>query len=235
MAKRGKLNGLLTIFRAPSNGRLTMGVFIVPQPHGPSWPSSINNQQRSNPKMKMKPTILLSALALAASTILATAQDAAAPKDAPKDAGGNNPGGGRQRGGGPGGSMQDFMQRMNDRLKESLKVTDEEWTVLKPLIEKVQTAQREAGAGRSFGGRGGGPGGGDNQPADTRPGAAESAALRAAIDSTSTSADDLKAKLTAVRAVRKKGAADLAAAREELKKVVTVRQEAVLVSIGILE
>ena len=183
--------------------------------------------------MKSKPTIFLSALALAASTILAIAQDTAAPKDAPKDAGANNPGGGRGRGG-PGGNMQDFMQRMNDRLKESLKVTDEEWTVLKPLIEKVQTAQREAGAGRGFGGRGG-PGGGDNQPPDTRPGAAESAALRTALESTSTSADDLKAKLAAVRAVRKKGAADLAVAREELKKVVTVRQEAVLVSMGILE
>ena len=181
--------------------------------------------------MKSKTTILLSALALAASTILATAQDTAAPKDAPKDAGANNPGGGRGRGG-QGGNFQDFMQRMNDRLKESLKVTDEEWAVLKPLIEKVQTAQREAGAGRGFGGRG--PGGDNNTP-DTRPGAAESAALRTALESDSTSADDLKAKLAAVRAVRKKGAADLAVAREELKKVVTVRQEAVLVSMGMLE
>ena len=181
--------------------------------------------------MKMKPTILLSALALAASTLLATAQDTAAPKDAPKDAGANNPGGGRQRGGSP----EEFMKRMSDALKTSLKVTDEEWTVLKPLIEKVQTAQREAGAGRGFGGRGPGGPGGDNNTPDTRPGAAESAALRTALESDSTSADDLKAKLAAVRAVRKKGAADLAVAREELKKVVTVRQEAVLVSMGMLE
>ena len=187
--------------------------------------------------MKSKPTILLSALALAASTILATAQDAATPPTTTPPAGGNNNGGNRQRGqGGQGGNFQDFMQRMNDRLKTSLKVTDEEWTVLKPLVEKVQTAQRDAGAGRGFGGRGGGPGGGDaNAPADTRPGAAESAALRTAVESDSTSADDLKAKLAAVRAVRKKGAADLAVAREDLKKVVTVRQEAVLVSMGILE
>ncbi len=131
------------------------------------------------------------------------------------------------------------MKRMSDALKTALKVTDEEWTVLKPLVEKVQTAQREAGSGRGFGGRGGPGRGGDNaggtQPADTRPGAAESAALRTALESDSTSADDLKAKLAAVRAVRKKGAADLAVAREELKKVVTVRQEAVLVSMGILD
>ena len=181
--------------------------------------------------MQSKPTILLTALVLAASTILANAQAPAAPA-APAD--GNNNGGGR---GGPGGgNFADFMQRMNDRLKASLKVTDEEWNVLKPLIEKVQTAQREAGAGRGFGGRGGGPGGGgDNNTPDTRPGAAESNALRTALESDSTSADDIKAKLAALRAVRKKGAADLAVAREDLKKVVTVRQEAVLVSMGMLE
>ncbi len=177
--------------------------------------------------MKSKPTILLTAVALAASTILAFAQAPAAP------AGGNDQGG-RQRSGDRGGNIQDFMQRMNDRLKTSLKVTDEEWNVLKPLVEKVQTAQREAGAGRGFGG-GRGPGGGDNNTPDTRPGAAESTALRTALESDSTSADDIKAKLAAVREVRKKGAASLAVAREELKKVVTVRQEAVLVSMGMLE
>jgi len=185
--------------------------------------------------MKAKPTILLSALALAASTILATAQDTTTP-----------PAGGNNRRGGQGGNPADFMARMNERLKASLKVTDEEWAVLQPLIEKVQTAQREAGAGRGFGGRGGGPGGpggpggaggagGGTPPTDTRPGAAESAALRTALDSDSTSADDIKAKLAAVREIRKKGAADLGVARDNLKKVVTVRQEAVLVSMGILE
>ena len=184
--------------------------------------------------MKSKPTILLTALALAASTILANAQAPAAPA-APAD--GKNNDGGRQRGqGGQGGNFADIMARMNDRLKTSLKVTDEEWNVLKPLVEKVQTAQREAGAGRGFGGRGGGPGGGgDNNTPDTRHGAAESNALRTALESDSTSADDIKAKLAAVREVRKKGAASLAVAREDLKKVVTVRQEAVLVSIGLLE
>jgi opacity protein-like surface antigen len=197
-----------------------------------------NNKQpkQQNNTMKSKPTILLTALALAATSILATAQDApkpATPNAPPAD-------GGRQRGqGGQGGG--DFMQRMNDRLKTSLKVTDEEWTVLQPLIEKVQTKQRDATAGRFGGFGGGGRRGGDNNtgggtpPADTRPGSAESTALRTALESDATSADDLKAKLTAVREVRKKGAAELATAREDLKKVVTVRQEAVLVSMGILE
>ena len=224
----------MTVFIVPKSATR---IFGHPFSERPAWPPATTNNNAVKPNMKSKPTILLSALALAASTILASAQAPAAPAAPaapPADGGNNSNGGNRQRG--QGGNFADFMQRMNDRMKEALKVTDEEWTVLKPLIEKVQTAQREAGAGRGFGGRGpGGPGGGDNNTPDTRPGAAESAALRTALESDSTSADDLKAKLAAVRAVRKKGAADLAVAREELKKVVTVRQEAVLVSMGMLE
>jgi len=187
--------------------------------------------------MNTKPTLLLTAFALAASTFLATAQDPAAPAPAaPAAPAPANPPGDRQRSRDGG----DFMQRMNERMKTSLKVTDEEWTVLQPLIEKVQTAQRDAMRG-AFGGFGGGRGrGGDTNsggtpPADTRPGVAESTALRTALESDGTSADDLKAKLAAVREVRKKGAAELATARENLKKVVTVRQEAVLVSMGMLD
>ena len=58
---------------------------------------------------------------------------------------------------------EEFRQRMNERLKTSLKVSDEEWSVLQPLIEKVQTKQRDACGGRfgGFGGGGGGGGGGD--------------------------------------------------------------------------
>ena len=59
--------------------------------------------------------------------------------------------------------------------------------------------------------------------------------MRAALENEGTSPETLKAKLTAVREVRKKSTAELADAREELRKVLTVRQEAMLVSYGILE
>lgn len=179
--------------------------------------------------MKSTSKLLLTALALSATAVLANAQE------------NENPG--RQRGGDRGNfNPEEFRQRMADRLKTSLKITDEEWTVISPLIEKVQTAQREATAGRfgGFGGGGGrggdaGPGGGNRGGDTTRAGAAESQALRTALESESTSPEDLKSKLNALREVRKKGASDLAAARADLQKVVTVRQEAVLVSMGILE
>jgi Spy/CpxP family protein refolding chaperone len=181
-------------------------------------------------------TLLLSAMALAASAALATAQNANDP---------NRPADRADRR----GNFEDFRQRMNERLKASLKVTDEEWAVIQPLLEKVQAKQRDA-AGSRFGGRGpGGPGGGTrggdqanrdqgNRDQGNRPdraGSAESQALRTALENENSSPEELKAKLTAVRDSRKKTAAELEQAREELRKVLTLRQEATLVTMGLLE
>lgn len=173
--------------------------------------------------MKTTPTILLSAIALTASALLAAAQDTPPPSP------GERPG----RGDRGGFNMEEFRKRMDSMLKESLKASDDEWTVLQPLIEKVQTKQREgmtsrfAGMiGNLFGGRGSG---GD------RGGSPESQALRTALENSSVTPEDLKAKLTALRESRKKAEAEMVAAREDLRKVVSVRQEAVLVSMGVLE
>jgi hypothetical protein len=161
-----------------------------------------------------------------------------------------------------GGGNADFRQRMNDRMKAALKASDDEWAVIQPLLEKVQTAQRATMAGRfggfgrrgGFGGPGGpggnggpgGPGGGNGPAAGASPGAApanrpgrvdmpEADALRTALESDSTSPEEIKTKLQALRDARKKAAADLEQAREDLQKVLTLRQEAALVQMGILE
>ena len=186
--------------------------------------------------MKTTPRILLSAIALTATALFANAQD-------------NNQRGNR----GQGGTPEEFRARMAERIKTSLKVTDDEWTVLQPLIEKVTTKQRDAMSGRfgGFGGRGGpgggggggsapggntgGGGGGNGGPGGDRAGSAESQALRDALEKDGTSPEDIKAKLNAVRESRKKATVELAAARADLQKVVSVRQEAVLFSMGILE
>jgi len=60
-------------------------------------------------------------------------------------------------------------------------------------------------------------------------------ALRDALASQDTSTDDIKAKLQALRDARKKQEADLETARENLKKVLTLRQEAILVEMGVLD
>ena len=190
--------------------------------------------------MKLHTTSILTALALSATALLAQGQ-APAPNN-------NDPN--RQRGGNR-GNFEDFRKMMADRLKTSLKVSDEEWGVIQPLIEKVQAKQRDAGGGRFGGGgpgrgRGGDNAGGGNAPTTgstgggdasrpERAGTAEREALRTAVETEGTSPETIKAKLAAVREVQAKSAAELAAAREELKKVLTIRQEAALVNFGILE
>ena len=186
--------------------------------------------------MKTKQTLLMAALVFAAS--LAIAQD-----QPPQPPGGDR---------GPGGSgdrrnfnPEEFRKRMAERLKETLKVSDEEWAVIQPLVDKVQTKLRDSMGGRSFGrppgGSDRGPGGdrstsgGTGGSDSSRPGSAERDALRTALEDQNTSPETLKARLTALREQRKKSQAELAEAREELKKVLTVRQEAALVSFGILE
>jgi hypothetical protein len=161
--------------------------------------------------------------------------------------------------------MEGFRQRMNERIKEELKASDDEWTVIQPLLEKVQTAQMATMTGRfgfgggrrirvsgtsggnpggdsasasaspNGGGNGGGNGrnGGENRPA--RPTSPEAEALKAALASDGTPTDEIKIKLQALRDARKKAQDNLEQAREDLKKVLTLRQEATLVQMGLLD
>lgn len=204
--------------------------------------------------MKITSKLLLGALSFGASLTLATAQDPATP--APQNRGdrgnrgGNNAGApGGDRGGRGNFNMDELRKRMSDGLKTSLKATDEEWAVIQPLLEKVTNAQRDTMMGRfsgmmggfrgsrdgAQGGSQGGSGGGAPTDRPERAGSKESEALRAALASDNSTPEDIKNKLNAVRDSRKKAAAELAQSREELRKVLTVRQEAVLVSMGVLE
>jgi hypothetical protein len=138
--------------------------------------------------------------------------------------------------GGPGGGRGNFdpaemRARMMERYQEQLGFSDAEFKAIQPLIEDVQTKQREARGGRGgmmFGGRGGagGRGGrGGNQDADP-----ELEALQSAIESGS----NIEAKLAAFRAARDKKEADLKKAQDTLKSVLTVKQEAQAVLMGII-
>lgn len=159
-----------------------------------------------------------------------------------------NNGGGAGGRGGRGGNRGNFdpaqfQQRMMERYKEALEVKDDaEWGVIQPLIQKVMDARMAVGFG---GGRGGmfgrGPqrGGQDNaQPAAQPargPGAGnpEAEALQKAIDAKASGAE-LKAALTKYIAARKDKQAALEKAQADLRKVLTVRQEAILTSMGTL-
>ena len=149
-------------------------------------------------------------------------------------------------------------QRMMDRYKEALDVTDDsEWKVLEAAIGKVMDAQQELrSAGGGMFGRGGnrrnnnnadagangngdqanqgGQNGGRRRGGFGGPPSPEVEALQKAIDEKA-SPDDIKAKLAKVREAAKAKEAKLDAARADLQKLLSARQEASAVLMGLLK
>jgi len=139
-------------------------------------------------------------------------------------------------------------ERVLANIKDQMEVTDDaEWKVLSDAIGKVLDARMEAAAG-GFGGmrnmmrrRGtndnNGDQGGQNQNRN-RGGfgapSAESEDLQKAIDAKAP-AEEIKAKLAKLREANAAKEAKLAAAQEDLKKLLTSRQEAVAVMDGLLK
>src|SRR5262249_30513321 len=130
-----------------------------------------------------------------------------------------------------------FRQRMMDRLKEQLEVTDDtEWKAIQPLVQSVMDARMASasGIGRGmFGGgrRGGGDGGGNNGDQARRgpfgqPSSPEAENLQKAIDAKAPKAE-LKDAIAKYAEYRKTKQAELEKAQAELRKVLTVRQEAI--------
>lgn len=195
----------------------------------------------------MKKSVLFLALALSMQAWTVSAQDAAPP---PARGPGGPGGGGRGGfGGGPGNFDPAQLQQMIlDNYREQLAVAnDDEWAAIQVLIQKVLDAQQEA---QQFGGRGGrgglggpggpggfggrgGPGGfagrGDRFGGPPNP-AVE--ALQAAIESNSK--DELKTAIAKYREARKQAQEKLAAAQDAFKKVLTLRQEAMAIRLGLI-
>jgi hypothetical protein len=154
-------------------------------------------------------------------------------------ANGANGGGRRNRqGGGPGGGGNfdpaQMQQRMLDRVQEQLGFTnDTEWDAVKPLVQKVMDARRDVGfggMGRMFGRNRGGQGGQGGQPGGGGGGifgqtSPELDALQKAIDDNAPSSQ-IKDLLAKYKAAQKGKQAKLEAAQADLKKVLTVKQEA---------
>ena len=134
-------------------------------------------------------------------------------------------GGGRGGGGRRGGNMM-------DNIKQSLGATDEEWTVLQPKVQKVMDLNGALMAGR-FGGRG--RRGGAAPDAQSTPLTDSTKALTDALDNKDADPKDIAAKLAAVRDARERVKADLVKAQADLKEVLTPRQEARLVLMGMLD
>jgi hypothetical protein len=153
-------------------------------------------------------------------------------------------------------------QMMEQRMRDQLGCTEAEWQVIGPRLTKVMNLNRQSrggGAmGRMFmgrrnrpggpqGGQGGRPDGpqGDQGNARRRPrgpfGGEPTAvdkageALQTTLENASATPEEIKAKLTALRAAREKAKAELAVAQKQLREVLTLRQEAQLVVMGMLD
>jgi len=186
-----------------------------------------------------------------ASALLLSASNLTAQDPPPPGGGQGGDRGGRGGRGGPGGGFDpvQMQQWFLEQAKQKLEVTDEtEWKALEPMVQKVMDARREAmvgGIGGMMRGMGRGPrggdaaggGGGDQQ--NRRPSffgepSPEAAALEKAIESKA-SKEELKAAMAKVRAAKKEKEAKLKDAQESLRKVLTLRQEAIAVSSGWLD
>lgn len=149
------------------------------------------------------------------------------------------PGGGRDgRGGGRGGfDPEQFRRRIAERMKEALGASDDEFAVIQPKIEKVMDLQRQSGGGMGMlfgGGRGPGGRGGRGPGGDESPISAARRELQKSVEANA-GPDELKAKMASLRAARAKGREELTKAQQELRELLTMKQEAALVMMGMLE
>jgi hypothetical protein len=127
-----------------------------------------------------------------------------------------------------------------DRFKEQLEITDDtEWKAIEPLIQKVTDTQRAAFADMARGRFGGRNRGGNNQDQGGQRAAVfgtpspESEALQRAIDGKA-SKSELKTAIENYIAARKAKQADLEKAQADLRKVLSLRQEAIATANGLL-
>jgi flagellar motility protein MotE (MotC chaperone) len=200
-------------------------------------------------KTKRNAMIVLASLLLIglAISVVIAADDEQTPGEGagnrPQQAGTRTPGQGEFR------DRANFQQRMSEMIKSELGATDEEWTVIEPRLTKVMTLSRDVnqrGMGMMRGGRRGfemgGRGGRDRPEQPPQTSQSEQSeiqkatnALQEALDKSDSTPDDVKAKLLALRNAKEKTKQELAKAQQELKQILSVRQEAKLVLLGLLD
>jgi hypothetical protein len=133
---------------------------------------------------------------------------------------------------------------MMENLRDQMKVTDDaEWKIIEERVAKVMEAQREIGFGTGMRRLFRRPGGDNNNNDGDRGGrgrgfgpepSAEEQALDKAIDS-GASKEEIKNAMAKYRASKKEKETKLTTAQDELKKILTVQQEAVALAVGLVK
>lgn len=128
---------------------------------------------------------------------------------------------------------EQMRQRMLERMKETLGAKDEEWAVIAPKIEKINTLRNDMVVQRT---RGGEPAVEEGEVSAMRKATQElQSILNDSKQGMPVTPEQITEKVTAFREAREKSKQEIAATQAELKELLTVEQEAVLVLQGILE
>ena len=180
---------------------------------------------------------------------------ALAQESGAQESGGQDTGAARgQRSSGMRGMMGDpaqIQQMLGDRFKEILELSDDEWTVIGPKVIKVlemsfQQRGNPMNMRMMFGNRGPqgqqGPQGqrqfsqrGNNPAFSSGTGDESIQELQKLLENKNASAAEIKSLVTKVRKDREKMEQEKMAAQKELRELLTVRQEAILISMGLLD
>lgn len=194
--------------------------------------------------MKRSKAILTSLAVMVLVAIFALSMPAAAQ---PASGGADNERGEQRRQWDPEAMRARMMQAFKDRLGAS----DDEWAVIEPRLNKVSELRREAATGGmrgmmgrgGFGNRGNRGGGDDSQRAERTPRTegepsavqTKSRALGELLNNEAASPDQIKKALDELRAAKSASQKKLEAAQASLREVLSLRQEAMLVTMGLLE
>jgi Spy/CpxP family protein refolding chaperone len=204
------------------------------------------------PMKTIKFTILFIAVVVSGFFMMTGLIVAQPPGDANGDQGAGQMQGGR---GGMQVDPEQMQQMMAQRYQEVLGMSDEEWAVIGPYVLKVvdlssSTQSRGSGMRMMMGGRGNMPGDGSDedtsqdQSRDDRRsrmrGEEETedenlAALETLLEDENATSGEIKVKLSALRKAREQAKQELVAAQKQLRELLTLRQEAMLVVMGLLE
>ena len=123
-----------------------------------------------------------------------------------------------------------IMERIMERYRENLGISVAEWKVVQPKVQAVMDNRISGASGMMsfFGGRGS-RGRGDSSTEKT-----PTSELRDLLEKDDASKGAIKAKLAAYRADRKAREAKLKKAQEDLRQLLTIKQEAQAVLAGLL-
>lgn len=147
-------------------------------------------------------------------------------------------GGDRGRGGREGGRGGDRRRRfdpaqmearMMERIQERLGASDDEWKAIGPLVKDVSAKQRDLRGARGFMRRR------RNEGEDQAPEAKSASDLLEEAVENNSSSEVIKTRLDAYRKEQAQKEEALEAAQEKLRGVLTVKQEASLVLMGMLD